>query len=133
MNVKDLAEALASKEVSRYSPWFADDMRLYTPVHAQPSVGRQRACQILAVVFSLFDDFHYPDVIAGRDSHALLFHASVEGVALEGIDYVRTNGQGRGTDFYVMVRPLTALTTLAQAMGARMRAAEGPRTPVEPN
>jgi hypothetical protein len=131
MNMKDFADALASKDLERYSRWFAEDMRLYTPVHEEPSVGRQAACQILPLVFSLLDDFHYPDVIEGSDTHALLFHATVEGVALEGIDYIRTNAQGQVTDFFVMVRPLKALTTLAKAIGARMRAAGAPPAPGE--
>ncbi len=131
MNIKDFADALASKDANRYSEWFAEDMRLYTPIHEEPSVGREAACQILPVVFSLFDDFHYPDVIAGRDSHALLFRATVEGVALEGIDYIRANAQGQVTDFFVMVRPLKALTTLAKAIGARMSAAGAPPAPGE--
>ena len=131
MNIQDLADDLASKDVARYSRWFADEMRLYTPVHEEPSVGREAACHILPVVFSLFDDFHYPDVIPGRDSHALLFRATVEGAALEGIDYIRMDADEQVTDFFVMVRPLKALTTLAKAIGARMRAAGAPPAPGE--
>jgi hypothetical protein len=29
MNMQDFADALASKDLERYSSWFADDMRLY--------------------------------------------------------------------------------------------------------
>ncbi len=44
MNILELADALASKDLSRYSAWFAEDMQLYTPIHEEPSVGKQAAC-----------------------------------------------------------------------------------------
>lgn len=62
MNMKEFADALASKDLERYSSWFADDMRIYVPVHEEPLIGKQAACRILPVVFSLFDNFHYADV-----------------------------------------------------------------------
>ncbi|MBA3571438.1 MAG: nuclear transport factor 2 family protein, partial [Pyrinomonadaceae bacterium] len=45
--------------------------------------------------------------------------------------YIRANAQGQVTDFFVMVRPLKALTTLAKAIGVRMRAAGAPPAPSE--
>jgi hypothetical protein len=125
MNMREFADALASKDVDRYAAWFADEMRLYTPIHAEPSVGRHAACQLLPVVFSLFENFHYPDVFTGQQTHALIFHAEVSGIPLEGVDYVRTDDQGRVIDFYVMMRPLKAITALARAIGAKMQ--EGQR------
>lgn len=57
MNIDEFALALASKELARYSAWFADDIQLHTPIHEEPIVNRQAVCQSLSVVFSLFDNF----------------------------------------------------------------------------
>jgi hypothetical protein len=88
MNIQTLAEDLASKNPDRYSRWFAEDIRLFTPVHEEPFIGRQAACQILALVFSLFDEFQFPDTIAGQKSHPLFFRTQVGGVLLEGMDSI---------------------------------------------
>ena len=54
-------------------------MRLYTPIHDEPTVGKEVATQILQVVFSIFENFQYSDVAAGHEkSHALIFRADVE-------------------------------------------------------
>ncbi len=123
MNIQTLADDLASKDVDRYSRWFAEDIRLHTPIHEEPIIGRQATCQILSLVFSLFDDFHYPDVIAGQETHALFFRTQVSGVPLEGIDYIRTNAEGQVAEFSVLLRPLKAITTLAKAIGTKMQGA----------
>jgi len=121
MNMQKLADALASKELSRYSAWFAEGMQLYTPIHEEPSIGKQAACQILPVVFSLFDNFHYPDVIIGQQSHALIFRAEVNGISLDGVDYLELNDSGLITNFYVMMRPLKAITELSNLIGVAMQ------------
>ncbi|MBD0289148.1 MAG: hypothetical protein ICV79_27575 [Flavisolibacter sp.] len=121
MNIQELADALASKDMNRYSAWFAEDMKLYTPVHEEPSVGKQAACQILPVVFSFFNNFHYPDVFSGQQSHSLIFKAEVNGVLLDGVDYLKMAEDGLVTDFYVMMRPLKAITELSNLIGAAMQ------------
>ncbi len=125
MHIQELADALTSKDLSRYSAWFAEDMRLYTPVHEKPSVGKQAASQILPLVFSFFNHFHYPEVFRGQGSHALICRAEVDGIALESVDYVKLNDSGLITDFYVMMRPLKAITTLAELIGTAMQHREG--------
>jgi hypothetical protein len=124
-DMHQFADALASKDVNRYSEWFADDMKLYTPVREEPSVGKQTACQILSMVFSLFGNFHYPDVFTGQRTHALIFRAEVKDIPLEGVDYVRTDENGRVTEFSVTMRPLKAINTLSKEIGAIMRQSQG--------
>lgn len=127
MNIQTFTEDLASKNPDRYSRWFAEDIRLYTPIHEEPVQGREAACQILSMVFSLFDEFHFPDTIAGEKTHALFFRTQVSGVPLEGIDYLRTNAEGQVTEFSVMLRPLKAITTLRRQSERRCREREAAR------
>ena len=122
MDIREFAQALQSKDPGRYAEWFADDMRLYTPIHDQPTVGKDAATQILQVVFSIFQNFEYPDVVTGqKDSHALIFRADVGGIVLHGVDYLQMTADGRVAEFHVMVRPLAALTALGRAVTERMR------------
>ncbi len=48
-----------------------------------------------------------------------MFEAKVDGKAITGCDFVRTNADGLIDDLMVMVRPLSAAQALAAAMGAR--------------
>ncbi len=43
MNMQNFADALASKGLHKYSPWFSDNMRLYVPVYEEPMLGKQAA------------------------------------------------------------------------------------------
>jgi len=79
------------------------------------------------LVFSIFENFQYSDVVAGpAESHALVFRADVGSVPLHGVDYLRMTPEGRVAEFHVMVRPLGALTALGRAVTERMRGAGRP-------
>ena len=81
--------------------------RLYTPIHDEPTVGKEAATQILQVVFSIFENFQYSDVVARHEkTHALIFRADVGSFALHGADYLRMTPDGLAAEFRVMVRPL---------------------------
>ena len=102
-------------------------MRLYTPIHDEPTVGKEAATQILQVVFSIFENFQYSDVVAGHEkSHALIFRADVGSVVLHGVDYLRMTADGLVDEIHVMVGPLGALTALERAVTERMRSAGRP-------
>jgi hypothetical protein len=122
MDMHAFAEALSSKDLDRYAAFFADGVRLYTPIHEEPSLGKEAAVQLLQMVFSIFEDFHYPDVIVGKNSHALIFSAKVDGIQLQGVDYVKTDAGGRVEEFVVMIRPLNAVLALGNIISARMQA-----------
>ena len=65
MDIRQFARALQSKDLSRDTRWFADHIQLYTPIHKEPIVGREAVTQVLQLVFSIFENFHYPDVVPG--------------------------------------------------------------------
>jgi len=76
-------------------------------------------------VFRVFEDFRYESEIGGPDAadHALVFRARVGDKEVHGVDLVRMNGEGEVSELTVMIRPLSALNAVAQAMGAQLEAA----------
>lgn len=60
-------------------------------------------------------------MISQKHTHALFFRADVSEVPLEGVDYIRTNPESLMTNFIVMMRPLKAITTLSNAIAAKMQ------------
>jgi hypothetical protein len=97
--------------------------QLYTPIHDEPTVGKEAATKILQVVFSIFENFQYSDVVARHEkTHALIFRADVGSFGRHGADYLRMKPDGLAAEFRVMC-PLGALTALERAVTERMRSA----------
>lgn len=93
-------------------------------VHA-PYVGAEPVGRLLGHVTEVFEDFRYVDELAGDGTHGLVFRARVGNREVEGWDYLTTDDDGLITTFVVMVRPLSGLIALAEAMGARLAADGG--------
>ena len=99
---------------------FADDATLDSPVAFKPFVGIDAIGVVLRAVFETFEDFHYPDEFEAGPTHALIFRARVGDKDVEGLDLIRTDESGRITNLTVMVRPLSGLIALAEAMSAKV-------------
>jgi hypothetical protein len=54
------------------------------------------------------------------ETYALVFRAEVNGIPLEGVDYVRTDKNGPVTGLGVTMCPLKRITELSRAMGAKV-------------
>ena len=98
------------------------DVEFRSPVVHSPYVGAEPVGRLLTHVIEVFEDFRYVDELTGDGTHGLVFRARVGSRALEGWDYLTVDAQGRITTLVVMVRPLSALIALAEAMGARLAA-----------
>lgn len=98
----------------------AEDVRLYSPVAFKPFAGREAVRELFWNLFEVFEDFHYVDELEGESSHALIFRASVGGKQLEGLDHLVLGDDGLVTEFTVMIRPLSALIAMGEAMAPRV-------------
>jgi hypothetical protein len=100
---------------------FADDATLDSPVAFKPFVGIEAVSVVLRAVFETFENFHYTDELEGPDgTHALIFEARVGDRSVQGLDLIRMDDSGRITNLTVMIRPLSGLTALAEAMAAKV-------------
>jgi hypothetical protein len=98
----------------------AEDVTFTSPVVFRPSPGKAKTAAVLRAALRVFEDFRYEREISdpgGRD-HALVFRARAGGREIHGCDLLHMNEDGLIDDVTVMVRPLSALTALAEAMGA---------------
>jgi hypothetical protein len=100
---------------------FAVDATLDSPVAFKPFVGIEQVGVVLRAVFETFEDFHYTDELGGEDGvHALVFSARVGERSVQGLDLLRTDSDGRITNLTVMIRPLSGLIALAEAMAPKV-------------
>ena|SRR5215204_2030047 len=117
--------AVEDGDLDRLKALLADDVTFNSPAVFKPYSGRDTVAFILAAVFRVFEDFRYESEIGAADEtdHALVFRARVGDREVHGIDLVRMNADGEVADLTVMIRPLSALTAVSQAMGAQLEAA----------
>lgn len=76
----------------------------------------------LSTVIEVFEDFTYHrQLVSGDGLNVVLeFSARIGDKRLKGIDLIRFNAEGQIVEFEVMVRPLSGLQALGEAMGARL-------------
>jgi hypothetical protein len=114
-------KAVEERDSAAIEALLADNVVFTSPVAFKPYPGKPLTAAILRGVLRVFEDFRYIREIAdpgGRD-HALFFEATVAGKRLTGCDFLHFDADGKIDDFMVMVRPLSAATALAEAMGAQ--------------
>jgi hypothetical protein len=78
---------------------------------------------LLRLVAEVFEDFEYTDELRGDGTHALVFRARVGDKQVEGLDHLTIDDEGLVSELMVMVRPLSGLIALAEAMGRKLEAA----------
>ncbi|MFC9941489.1 nuclear transport factor 2 family protein [Streptomyces pratensis] len=113
---------------------FTEDVRLFSPVKFTPFEGRPMVLGLFGVLLRTFEDFRYVGRFEGEastsaegaqeQSEILLFRATVNGKAIHGIDLLQFGEDGRIKEFTVMVRPMSAVQALGEAV-MRGLAADG--------
>ncbi len=112
--------AIEARDIDALKAQFADDIVFNSPVAFHPFTGRETVAEVLTQVMEVFTDFAYVDELAGDGTHALVFSAGVAGRTVLGLDHLRYDADGLVSEFTVMVRPLSGLIALAEAMGPRV-------------
>jgi hypothetical protein len=93
-----------------------------SPVTFHPFRGAETVAVVLRAVFEVFEDFRYIDSMEGEELHGLVFEAKVGDRDVTGIDLFRATTDGRIAELTVMVRPMSGLIALAEAMGPKVEA-----------
>jgi limonene-1,2-epoxide hydrolase len=123
MNSDAFRKAVESFDLEAAIACLSPDVVLHSPVTFKPFVGRDAVAALFAILFKTFEDFRYVGEFAGDDGSAVLhFRTRVGDREVEGIDMIKPGADGLIEDFTVMVRPLSAVTALRDAIGAQLGA-----------
>ena len=112
--------AIEARDIGALAALLAEDVVFNSPVAFHPFVGRATVTEVLRNVMEVFTDFGYVDELVGDGTHALIFSAGVGGRTVLGLDHLRFDADGLVSEFTVMVRPLSGVIALAEAMGPRV-------------
>ncbi len=119
----DFRSAVERGDLAGAAVLFSPEIVFHSPVTFHPFVGRETVSGVLGEVSQVFEDFRYTDELETEGAHGLIFRATVAGKEVEGIDLLRIDADGLIEDFTVMVRPLSGLLALAEAMARRVAGA----------
>jgi hypothetical protein len=110
--------AVENGDFDAVPPLLAEDAIFRSPVMFKPFEGRDYVAAVLLAAFRTLEDFRYERELAsddGRD-HALVFRARVGDKEVQGCDFIRENADGEIEEFMVMLRPMSALVAMGEAM-----------------
>lgn len=106
----------------------SDRVVFHSPVVHTPQVGKPITAQYLGAAFQVFfnDTFRYVREIRGPRDAVLEFAVEIDEIAVNGVDLIRWDDEGKIVDFKVMLRPLKAMEVVRQKMAQRLTAQKHP-------
>jgi hypothetical protein len=93
-----------------------------SPVVHTPQRGRDITFKYLSSAVEILGvpSFRYLGEWHGDQGAVLEFETEIEGIKINGVDLIKFDGEGRITNFKVMVRPLKAINLLHRLMGEQL-------------
>jgi hypothetical protein len=127
MSIDTLAvwhELVATRNAKGLAALLSDQVVFHSPVVHTPQVGKAVTAQYLGAAFHVFfnETFKYVREIVGPRDAVLEFQVEIDGIAVNGVDMLTWDDDGRIVDFKVLVRPLKAINLIHQKMGAMLQA-----------
>ncbi len=100
----------------------ADEVVFHSPVVHTPQRGKPITTRYLAAAIHVFGNpsFRYVREIKGGHDAVLEFELEIDGIAINGVDMITWDDEGKITEFKVMLRPLKAVNLIHQKMGAML-------------
>lgn len=110
--------AVEAGDFEAVPPLLAEDAIFRSPVLFKPFEGRDYVAAVLLAAFRTLEDFHYERELTSADGrdHALVFKARVGDNEIHGCDFIHENEDGLIEEFMVMLRPLSAVQAMGEAM-----------------
>jgi uncharacterized protein YceH (UPF0502 family) len=109
-------DAVVAGDLDTAVAQLTEDVVFRSPAVHAPYEGREVTGMVLRAVAQVFEDFHYVDVLDAGDRAGLVFAARVGDREIQGWDYLRFDDQGYIAELTVMIRPLTGLQAVVEAM-----------------
>jgi ketosteroid isomerase-like protein len=117
--------AIEARDLDAAVALLREDVVFRSPAVFKPYHGRDAMRRILGAVMAVFEDFHYVREIGADNArdHALVFEARVGDKQIEGCDFIQLDEDGAISAFTVMVRPMSGMLALAEAMKVQLSSA----------
>ena len=119
MGAMEFGAAVEDGDLDRVEAMLSDEVTFRSPAVHAPYEGKVPTMVILRAVSRVFQNFHYTRSFTEDDGFGavLVFEATINGLTVEGADYLRFDERGLIADLRVMLRPYTGLQGLVEALG----------------
>lgn len=116
-----------TRDASELSNILDKDVVFYSPVVHKPQIGKAITTMYLTAALHVFgnESFRYVREVVGESDAVLEFETEIDGIVVNGVDMIKWNGDGKITEFKVMVRPLKAISVIHEKMGEMLKKASG--------
>lgn len=113
-----------ARDGKRLATLLAEGAVFWSPVVHTPQECKAVTLQYLVAAFHVFfnERFRYVREVSNEEGAVLEFEVEIDGIAVNGVDMVRWNAEGKITEFKVMLRPLKTVNLIHQKMGAMLQA-----------
>jgi hypothetical protein len=112
--------AVEAEDPDALTDALAEDVVFRSPAVFKPYEGKPVVAAILTQgAMHVFEDFRYVEHLEDSDTAALIFTARVGDRQVDGLDLLRFDAEGKVSELMVMVRPMSGLNALAEAMARR--------------
>lgn len=112
--------AVENSDLASASALLADDVEFHSPVAFKPFKGKEAVTEVLGNVLETFEDFVYTDELEQGSLSTLYFDARIGEKKLQGVDILRLDDEGKIAHFTVMLRPLSGVIAMAEAMAPKV-------------
>jgi hypothetical protein len=115
-------EIARRRDVAALDALLADDVVFLSPVVRTPQPGKALTKAYLGAALEalLNETFRYVGEWIGPNSAVLEFVATIDGIEVNGADFIAWNGADQIVSFKVMIRPLKAIELVRQRMAAQL-------------
>jgi hypothetical protein len=122
-------EAVERRDFDALVALLGDDVVFRSPAVHRPYHGQPDVAKLLYAVGQVFEDFRYTHEIGAPEAaqSALVFRARVGDREVEGCDFIHVGEDGKIDELFVMIRPLSGLIALAEAMAKQLALEAAPR------
>ncbi len=122
--------AVESKDFSQVQAALAPDVQFRSPAVFAPYEGRESVGALLQVVGEvLVPELAYRWQVREGDREVLCFTSRVGGREVEGVDLLRYDDKGLVAELVVMMRPVSALVAVRDAVGAGLTRTDSDPSP----
>lgn len=121
--IRSWHEFVATRDPAILDRLLAEQATFHSPIVFTPQKGKVVTRRYLLAAMRVLGNqsFRYTrQIVDGREA-ALEFAVEVDGIEVNGVDLISSDGMGRITDFKVMIRPLKAIDLVHRKMAAMLQ------------
>lgn len=121
-NIDAWHAVVESRDNQALSNLIADDAVFHSPLVHTPQAGKALTSAYLTAALHVLanDSFRYVREVNEGEHSILEFALELDGIAVNGVDMIQWNADGKIIDFKVMIRPYKAIEVVRTRMAAML-------------